>query len=541
LGMLVDLVDVRRALESEAIVPCFQPIVELRTGRLAGFEVLARWVHPELGLILPENFISLAEENGLIGHLSHQILSKSFLSAPMLPDPLFLAINISPIQLRYLTLPRQIHDAAEEHAFPLHRLILEITESALVNNLDRARKIAFEIREMGCTLALDDFGTGYSSLRHLQAMPFSKLKVDRSFVGSMTSERESRKIVAAVVGLGHSLDMTTVAEGVETEGEADILLRLGCELVQGWRYGRPMPADRVSEMIAAAARAQADGMSPRSKDGAVSSLEALPAQRFAQLQAIYDGVPAGLCFLDRNLRYVSLNQRLADLNGAPMPAHIGRTVQDMVPELFPRIEPFLQRALLGEAIANVEVSKPSPNPGDPDLLVLCSYQPAFDEAHEVIGVSVALVDITRRTLAEEALRESEEDRRRMVELSPQIPWTLDAEGNLMDISSRWVQLTGMSREQTRKMGWLDALHADDVAPTLKALKEVLQTGKPIDIVHRVKTVEGKWKWLRARGSPYYGPSGKIVRWYGGCEDIDEWKEMEAAYEGLMQSNDVRRT
>jgi PAS domain S-box-containing protein len=526
--MLVELNDVRLALESEAIVPCFQPIVELPTGRLAGFEVLARWMHPELGLILPENFISLAEENGLIGQLSHQILSKSFLWAPMLPDPLFLAVNISPIQLRYLTLPRQIHDAAEEYGFPLQRLIAEITESALVNNLERARKIAFEVREMGCRLALDDFGTGYSSLRHLQALPFSKLKIDRSFVGSMTTERESRKIVAAVVGLGHSLDMTTVAEGVETEEQADILLRLGCELAQGWLYGRPVSAQRIPDVIAASTCARSNGRSPHSKEGAISSLEALPAQRLAQLQAIYDGAPVGLCFLDRNLRYVSLNQRLADLNGAPMPAHIGRTVQDMLPNLFPRIQPFLQRALRGEAVANVEISRPALKPGESDLLVNCSYQPAFDEAHEVIGVSVALVDITQRTRVEDALRESQEDRRRMVELSPQIPWTLDAEGNLIDISSRWMQLTGMSREQTCMMGWLDALHEDDVTPTMNALKEVLRTGKPIDIVHRVRTAEGGWKWLRARGSPYYGPSGEIIRWYGGCEDVDELKEMQAA-------------
>jgi PAS domain S-box-containing protein len=533
--MLVDLNEVRRALESEAIVPCFQPIVELSTGRLAGFEVLARWQHPELGLILPENFILLAEENGLIGELTHQILRKSFLSAPLLRDPLFLAVNISPIQLHYLSLPRQVHDAAEDHAFPLQRLIVEITESALLNNLERARKIATELKDMGCKLALDDFGTGYSSLRHLQALPFSKLKVDRSFVGSMTHERESRKIVAAVVGLGHSLDMMTVAEGVETEEQADILLWLGCELAQGWLYGRPLPAERIPEMIAAAPRTLSHRMLAQT-NGTISSLEALPAHRLAQLQAIYDGVPVGLCFLDRNLRYVSLNQRLADLNGAPVPAHIGRTVQEMVPKLFPRIQPFLQRALRGEALANVEVSKPSPNPGEPDLLVHCSYQPAFDEAHEVVGISVAIVDITRHMRAEEALRESEEDHRRMVELSPQIPWTLDAEGNLMDISSRWLHLTGMSLEQARKMGWLDALHADDVAPTLKALSEVLHSGKPIDIVHRVKTVDGKWKWLRARGSPSYGPSGEIVRWYGGCEDIDDRKEME---EALRQSRLTR--
>jgi PAS domain S-box-containing protein len=528
MAMLVKLLDVRQALESEAVVPCFQPIVELRTGNLAGFEVLARWRHPSLGLILPENFISLAEENGLIGELTHQILSKSFLAATALPEPLFLAVNVSPIQLQYVSLPRQIYHAAWDYGFPLRRLTVEVTESALVNNLERARKIATELKDMGCELALDDFGTGYSSLTHLQSLPFSKLKVDRSFVGSMTEERGSRKIVAAVVGLGHSLDMMTVAEGVETEEQADILLWLGCELAQGWLYGRPLPAERIPDMIAASPRKLSTQFST-SRDGmTVSSLEAMPAQRSAQLQAIYDGAPVGLCFLDKNLRYVNINQRLADLNGAPIVAHIGRTVQEIVPKLFPRVQPFLERALQGEVIANLEVLKPSPKPGEPDLTVHSSYQPAFDEAHEVIGVSVAIMDITQRKRTEEALRETEEDRRCIVELSPQIPWTLDADGNLMDISSRWVQLTGMSCEQARNLGWLEALHPEEMAPTMKALKEALSTGQPIDIVHRVKTVNGKWKWLRARGMPSYGPSGKIVRWYGGCEDIDEFKEMEEA-------------
>jgi EAL domain-containing protein (putative c-di-GMP-specific phosphodiesterase class I) len=169
-----------------------------------------------------------------------------------LPEPLFLAVNVSPIQLQYVSLPRQIYHAAWDYGFPLRRLTIVVTESALVNNLERARKIATELKDMGCELALDDFGTGYSSLTHLQALPFSKLKVDRSFVGSMTEKRGSRKIVAAVVGLGHSLDMMTVAEGVETEEQASILLWL--------------------------------------------------ALRAAQLQAIYDGVPVGLCFLDKNLR-----------------------------------------------------------------------------------------------------------------------------------------------------------------------------------------------------------------------------------------------
>ncbi len=526
--MIVDLSDVRQALEREEIVPCFQPIVELRTGCLTGFEVLARWQHPDLGLILPENFISLAEQNGLIGHLTHQILRKSFLSAPVIPEPLFLAVIISPIQLRHLTLPSQIHNTAAETGFPLQRLMVEITETALVNNLECARKIAVELKAMGCRLALDDFGTGYSSLRHLQDLPFNELKVDHSFVKSMAYKRQSRKIVAAVVGLGQSLGMITLAEGIEEEQQADILLWLGCELGQGWLYGYPLPAERIPEMVTAAPRTLSTRFSAREGDPALSGLEALPALHLAQLQAIYNGAPVGLCFLDKNLRYVSINQRLADLNGTPVSAHIGRTVKETIPEMYPRVEPYILRALEGEAIDGIEAIKPSSRPGEPDLTVLLSYQPAFDEAQEVIGISVALMDITGRKEVEGALRDKEEHYRHLLELGPQIPWILDADGNLIEVSSKLSKLTGMPREQVLNLGWLEAVHPEDVGLALKTLREGLQTGKPIDSEFRVMGTDGKWRWMRSRGWPRYGPAGEIIEWYGGTEDIDERKELEKA-------------
>ena len=529
--MVVNLFEVQRALETQTVVPCFQPIVEVGTGKLTGFEVLARWQHPTAGLVLPENFISLAEENGLIGELTHQILNKSLVAAAALPEPLTVAVNISAIQLHYLSLPRQIYHVAQDCCFPLQRLTVEVTESALVNNLERAGKIAAELKDLGCSLALDDFGTGYSSLTHLQALPFSKLKIDGSFVRSMTQMRESRKIVAAVVGLAHSLGMTAVAEGVETEEQAEILLWLGCEFAQGWLYGRPVPVEQLPDMIRATPRTLPVESLGYPGSRSVSNFEAFPTQRSAQLQAIYDGAPVGLCFLDRNLRYMSINQRLADLNGAPMVAHIGRSVQQMVPKICPRVEPFLRRALQGEAVVDLEVLKPSPKSGEPDLTVHSSYHPVFDEAHEVSGVSVAVIDVTHWRRTEEALRETEEERRSIVEHTPQIVWTLDAEGHLLDISSRWVHLTGIRCEQARNFGWLAALHPDDRVRTVNSLSSALSTGQPIDITHRVKTATGDWKWLRARGLPRYASSGKIDRWYGGCEDYDEFKQLEQLLRG----------
>jgi PAS domain S-box-containing protein len=526
--MVVELADVRRAIEEDELVPSFQPVVELHTGLLTGFEVLARWQHPQLGLALPENFISLAEENGLIGLLTQQIMRKAFLSAPVLPEPLVLAVNVSPSQLRNLSLPGQIREATEKAGFPLRRLTVEITESGLIDNFERAQKITPELEAMGCRLALDDFGTGYSSLRYLQALPFNELKIDRSFVIDMTNTRESRKIVAAIVGLGHSLGMTTVAEGVETEEQAEMLLWLGCQMGQGWFYGRPVTADRIPQIVATMRRKLKTSLSLHGDGWVVSSLEALPVQRLAQLQAIYDGAPVGLCFLDRCFHYVSLNRRLAEMDGVPMAEYLGKTVKEVIPETFPIFEPYLLRALHGESIPEVEVCVPARKTGEADRTALLSYQPAFDEAGEVIGVSLAAVDISRRKKAEEALRESEDHLRQMVELNPEILWVLDGKGNNLDVSSRWTEITGLSKERTRNMGWLEALHPEDVEPTTIALREGMRTGNPIDVEYRVKTVAGEWLWMRARGSPRCGPSGEILRWYGSLEDIHERKQLEEA-------------
>jgi PAS domain S-box-containing protein len=519
--MHVKISEVRCALQDEKVLPFFQPLVDLRNGHLVGVEVLARWQSAELGPILPENFISLAQENGLIDSLMSQVLGKAAISASILPAPLVLATNISPIQLRDLSLPNQIRHIVERSGFPLDRLTIEITESALIDNLDRTQTIARELKAMGCKLALDDFGTGYSSLGHLQALPFDQLKIDKSFVQSMTKTRESRKIVAAIIGLGHSMGLTTVAEGVETEEQANMLLWLGCVQGQGWLYARPLPADRLPELIAAPPRPVSPELSTPGDGWAVSSLEALPTQRLAQLKAIYDGAPVGLCFLDRNLRYVSINQKLAEMNGTSIAAHLGRTVKEVIPESFPILEPYLVRALRGEASSDVEVSRPANGFDGKDWTAMLSYQPALDEADEVIGISIAVVDTTNQNRTREELNESDARQRQLIKPDDQVPWIMDADGNSLHISSRWVPAAELSRKKVRNLGWLEALHPDDLETTMKTMKNALRTGKSIDIEYRVMSLDGGWRWMRSRGSPRFGKSGEIVRWYGSVEDVNE--------------------
>jgi PAS domain S-box-containing protein len=526
--MSFDETDLRRAFGDEEFYPFFQPLVELRSGQLAGFELLARWRHPRLGIIAPDEFIPAVEKSGLINELTRQILEKAFNAAPLLPKSLRLGVNLSPHQLLDPALPANLAATAEQGGFSLDRLTIEVTESALLVDLPRAQSVAHELKALHCRLTLDDFGTGYSSLKHLQALPFDELKVDRSFVSSMTRSRESRKIVAAVVGLGRSLGLSTVAEGVETEEQANMLLWLGCDFAQGFLYSRPVPVEELEPLVCRQSQLYSACQSEPADEAKITSLEALPGQRFAQLQAIYDSAPVGLCLLDRNLRYVSLNRRLAQMNGAPVAAHLGRPITDIVPDLYPRFESNLRRALQGESIPNFEVERPNFEPGGPTRTLLLSYQPVRDEAGEVMGVSIAVMDISAKKRVEQALQESEEHYRHMVELNPQTPWIMDAEGNTIDVSRRWETLTGFTREQAHGLGWLAALHPDDVEPTRQAIKAAIASQGPTDIKYRIRRPEGGWRWVRSRGYPRFSPTGEVLCWYGGIEDIQEQMQTEEA-------------
>jgi PAS domain S-box-containing protein len=526
--MTFDDIDLHRAFDEDEFYPFFQPLVELRTGQLAGFELLARWKHPRLGLILPDDFIPAVEKSGSINELTRQILEKAFAASPMLPGSLILTVNLSPHQLLDATLPARIAATAAHSGFSLDRLTIEITESALLVDLPRAQFVANELKALHCRLALDDFGTGYSSLKHLQALPFDVLKIDRSFVSSMTQSRESRKIVAAVVGLGRSLGLITVAEGVETQEQANMLLWLGCDFGQGFLYSTPVPAEDLSAIISRKPQPYSICPPMPADAGPVLSLEALPGQRFAQLQAIYDGAPVGLALLDHNLRYVSLNRRLAQMNGIPLAAHLGRPITELIPDMYPQFEPFLRRALAGESIPNFEVQRPNFEAGSGYRTLMISYEPVRDEAGEVMGVSIAVVDISDRKHAEQALRESEEHYRHMVELNPQTPWIMNADGKAVEVSPRWEKLTGFTKEQALSLGWMDALHPDDLEPVKQAIKKALATRQGTDIQYRVRHQDGKYRWMRSRGFPRFDQAGKIICWYGGLEDIQEQKQIEDA-------------
>jgi predicted signal transduction protein with EAL and GGDEF domain len=233
----------RRGIPLGEFVPYYQPQIELETGRLCGFEVLARWQHPAGGVVGPELFIPVSEETGLIGDLFDSVFRQALSDARSWGGDFTLAVNVSPGQLKDPWLAHRILKILTEANFPPERVEIEITESSLFENLLVAQSIVASLKNQGLRLALDDFGTGYSSLSNLRALPFDRIKIDRSFVQSMSRDAGSQAIVTAVTSMSRSLGVPVTAEGVEDPTTEAAVRALGCDKAQGWLYGKALSSD----------------------------------------------------------------------------------------------------------------------------------------------------------------------------------------------------------------------------------------------------------------------------------------------------------
>ncbi|MCP4619085.1 MAG: EAL domain-containing protein [Bradyrhizobium sp.] len=244
-------IDLRQAIADGGFEVAYQPCLSLRDGTITGCEALVRWRHPERGLISPAEFIPIAEETGLINQIGEWVLTTACMEAAKWPDHTKLAVNVSPVQFKSGTLALKVIAALAASGLPAARLELEITEAVLIRDDDTALAILHQLRAVGVRIALDDFGTGYSSLSYLKRFPFDKIKIDRCFITDIAEPDGSAGIVRAVVDIAAERNMTTTAEGVETEQQQRILRELGCSEMQGYLFSAPKPAEAVREMLAA--------------------------------------------------------------------------------------------------------------------------------------------------------------------------------------------------------------------------------------------------------------------------------------------------
>ena len=240
----------RRGIEKGEFVPFYEQQIDLETGKLVGFEMLARWNSPDFGIVGPDIFIPIAEEMGLIGDLSEQLIVQAFTDAKSWAPELTLSVNISPVQMRDPWFSQKLLKLLIEHNFPPHRLEIEITESCLHENIGMVRTMIASLQNQGVHVSLDDFGTGYASLSQLSSLPFDRLKIDRSFVKELSGSNSGAKIVQAMVSMSDGLHMPVTAEGIEDEKILEALKTLGKMKGQGYHYGLPENGEAVRKRLA---------------------------------------------------------------------------------------------------------------------------------------------------------------------------------------------------------------------------------------------------------------------------------------------------
>jgi len=246
--------NLRRALNQNEFVLYYQPLVNLQSGLIIGVEALIRWMHPDLGLIMPDRFIHVAEETGLINPIGDWVLCEACRQAQAwceagLP-PMTMAVNVAPVQFRQAGFVAVVAGALATSGLEAGRLELEVTERTVMYEADINLGTLSALHRMGVELSLDDFGTGYSSLAYLKRFPVGKLKIDRSFINDLEVDSDDRAIASTIVSMGRNLRLTVLAEGVENAEQLALLRQMGCDMAQGFHFSRALPADAIARLLA---------------------------------------------------------------------------------------------------------------------------------------------------------------------------------------------------------------------------------------------------------------------------------------------------
>lgn len=319
--------DLRRAIENNELTLHYQPKVDLRSGEFTGMEALVRWHHPQRGAISPARFIPVAERNGLIGAIGDWVLHeacrqmRAWLDAGLLPR--CVAVNLSATQCRGGQLPDHIGNALTRHGVPASFLEVEITESIMMEDAEESARVLWAVRDMGVKVSVDDFGTGYSSLSYLKKLPVDKLKIDKSFVDDIETDTNDVEIIKAIIAMAHSLDLSIVAEGVETSAQAGFLHAAGCEQIQGYLYSRPLSADDMTAWLSANDRTYV-AAPPTQKEGGQH-----PSCLARELSAAMKNSPHPMWRYDPDCRRISANATFVGLSGQPIDEIIGKRPRDL--------------------------------------------------------------------------------------------------------------------------------------------------------------------------------------------------------------------
>ncbi len=471
----------RRAVVEGRLHLLYQPVVDLSSGRMGGVEALARWDDAELGSVPPDEFIPVAEDTGLIVELGRWVLDHACRRAAEWSDgpdePPVMSVNVSPVQLREPSFVTDVQAALARSGLPAHRLCLEITETAMVVDVEDAAASLRRLRDLGVQLALDDFGTGHSSLTLLRRLPLHTVKIDRSLIRDVAAEAQEAVLVQLVVDAAHSLGLRVCAEGIETVDQAQQLVSMGCDTGQGWLFGRPSAPPEPDRPWAVSSPV------PPWLDATVTPPVALSGNDDLV-------VTAGR---DRRVTFVSASAR--------------RILGRMPSELVGR--PLHELLGLGHGEGPVTLCLSHKEGGQRWLRGV--VQPLHDESGDVREVLCVLSDVTTAVLRDKALADSEELFRSAFSGAPIGIALNDLDGRLLRVNPALAELLGRSPSELLELSIADITHPDDVSTDEtnraearagsvtrhRVLKRYLHAdGRPIPVEVHAATVES------ADGEPY---------------------------------------
>lgn len=479
-----------QAILDQQVVPYFQPIYSIDQQQIAGFEVLVRWNSPT-GILLPERFMTYIESHELLNTLLLNLMQQAFSFLQNLPNNFYLSFNLSPIQLQDVNLVTLIKHQADQFAFPLSKLTLEITETSILENTEISCCILNKLNQLGCKIALDDFGTGYSSLSLIKNIDLSIIKIDRSFIQDLFSRKESRKIVTAIINLGQTLDLDIIAEGVETAEQQALLGRMGCHYIQGFLISKPVPATDILSLL----KETKDNRSTRFYYQNMSS-----EQRNLQLAVLYQSNKNSIAFLDKHYHLIEANVEFFSRLQLSRQELLGRALNQILPALFIDFE----QNPLAEIAKEVRYGS-----GNTDMVIV---SPIFDEISEFVGFSFLGIDITRNKDIEKELSIS-------ALLNPRMSWQMDKYGEVIKIDPRLLPLFRLNFDDLAGSKWKNLVHPEDKDRINHLLQRSVQTGTIYDTKYRL-LLEGYYQWVHAYMAPHI-EEGNIKKWFGQLEIIQD--------------------
>lgn len=497
------------ALRTNAIIPYFQPIVDVQSGKLRGFEVLSRWRASDGALVLPDVFIPVAVGAGMIATLTTHLVEQACRAARGWPGEFYLAFNMPPTMLQESATVDHIIATLKATGFPLQRVRVEMTEVEVVED-ERAAELGIaHLRELGIKTMLDDFGTGYSSLVRLHRFQFDKIKIDGSFIRALESDEASRKIVSAIVGLGKSLGAKVVAESVETRFQLEFLASIGCDAYQGWWLAPAMDAAAAAQWLGRFTPSQA----------APSSTHLTPYQRQYQLEILYERSPVGLAFIDPDLHFAAANAKFCHMIHVPRYEVIGQKVTDVLPpEIGGRALELILRGFCDDQGDLSEIVMP--HTAETFLL---NHERVTDAAGVVLGVSVVCIDVTDTKRYEAALRVREQDDVCTTAATPTVFWVAEESGELSYMTPHPLE-TGAMSVRERIDSWYGRMDLPDRARVRSEWVNRDPDATTFQTRFQLEWPDGSRRWVLSRGD--LKETGHARRWYGFFTDITREVELE---------------